>query len=84
MKYIRIHFDLNTTINLVWLLPCVYSLVNLPIIIFNESFPTEAAEEGELPVVLPFVSVPVPLQVEGLTTNCTNELFIFSLTYPMS
>ena len=42
------------------------SLVYLPVVVLYESLATEAAEEGELLVVLPLVSVSVTLQVECL------------------
>ena len=70
---------LNPTIHLIGFLSCVYSLMYLPVVIFNETLPTVAAEEGELLVVLPLVPVPMTLQVESLTTDGAHEGLIFSL-----
>ena len=58
--------DLKPTTHLIGLFSSVNSLVYLPVVVLYESLATEAAEEGELLVVLPLVSVSVTLQVEGL------------------
>lgn len=55
-----------TTADLIRLFSSVYSLMYLPVVVLDESLATETAEERELLVVLPLMSVSVTLQVEGL------------------
>ena len=62
----------------------MYSFVDLPVIVLNKTFSTEATEEAVLLVVLSLMSVPMTLQVESFRTNGAEKTLFFSLTNAVS
>ena len=49
------------------------SFVDLPVVVLDKAFTTEATEEAVLLVMLPFMTVSVTFQVESFATEGADE-----------